>query len=328
MKWPYTGKDVTKLQLEITSFCNLKCTGCEREFNKNADTLQALREKVEKSLEGHKYKPFEIDDKFSVEKHTDTIHMTFEKVKEWFTRDTLPSLNKVIFSGAIDDPASNPELYNICDYFSNTLGCSVNVNSNGSLRMPDFWKKLGSLGITVEFALDGLEDTLPIYRVGANYNKVIQNATAFIEAGGVAVWKFIDFRHNTHQIEEAKQIAKNLGFNRFLLIKTPRPSSIDIATPYEFEDLETPTVSCKSFNEPWLYVNYDGVMSPCCYFGYNERSKYSEDNLNNSTPEEFFESSKFLNDIQSSWNTDQCNRRCYIICKLNKKNHTEITKFE
>lgn len=328
MNWQYSNKEVTKLQLEITSFCNLTCPGCERNFNKDANALKALSLKVSKFLEGHKCAPFEIDDDRSVKDHINTVHMSLEKVKKWFTKETLPKLNTVIFSGAIEDAASNPEIYDICDYFLNTLGCSISINSNGSLRTPAFWSKLGSLGITVEFALDGLEDTLSIYRIGADYNKIIINAKAFIAAGGIADWKFIDFKHNTHQIEEARLRAKALKFRKFILVKSLRPASIHLASPSDSSDTNLSSVKCKAFKEPWLYVNYDGVMSPCCYFGYNERSKYPEDNLHNGSIEDFFKSSKFLNDIQSSWDTDVCNRRCYLICKLGQKNKSEITDLQ
>ena len=56
----------------------------------------------------------------------------------------------------------------------------------------------------VIFAIDGLEDTNHLYRVNTNFNKIMENAKAFINAGGIARWDFIAFAHNEHQIEEAK----------------------------------------------------------------------------------------------------------------------------
>ena len=41
------------------------------------------------------------------------------------------------------------------------------------------------------------------------------NAKAFIEAGGKARWKMIVFKHNEHQIDEAKLLAKDMGFWEF-----------------------------------------------------------------------------------------------------------------
>ena len=33
----------------------------------------------------------------------------------------------------------------------------------------------------------------------------------YIKAGGVARWEFLVFKHNQHQIEEARQLANELG---------------------------------------------------------------------------------------------------------------------
>jgi len=38
---------------------------------------------------------------------------------------------------------------------------------------------------------------------------------SFITNGGEAGWKYIIFKHNQHQIEEAKQMSKDLGFKQF-----------------------------------------------------------------------------------------------------------------
>ena len=43
-----------------------------------------------------------------------------------------------------------------------------------------------------------------------------------INAGGKAVWQFIEFEHNYHPTDEAKQVAKNLGFTDFRVKYTAR----------------------------------------------------------------------------------------------------------
>ena len=65
------------------------------------------------------------------------------------------------------------------------------------------------------FSIDGLADTNKLYRIGINHDRVMANAKAFIEAGGKARWKFIVFRHNEHQVEEARELAKDMGFWQF-----------------------------------------------------------------------------------------------------------------
>ena len=50
----------------------------------------------------------------------------------------------------------------------------------------------------------------------------MENAKAFINAGGIARWDFIAFAHNEHQIEEAKALAEQMGFVKFRYKKSNR----------------------------------------------------------------------------------------------------------
>ena len=77
-------------------------------------------------------------------------------------------------------------------------------------------------GIEVNFSIDGLEDTNQLYRINTDYNKIIENAQAFIDAGGEAIWKFIIFEHNQHQVEQAKERAKQMGFREFSTLVSSR----------------------------------------------------------------------------------------------------------
>jgi hypothetical protein len=42
------------------------------------------------------------------------------------------------------------------------------------------------------------------------------NVKAFIDAGGNAVWEYLIFEHNEHQVEQARQMSKDLGFVIFV----------------------------------------------------------------------------------------------------------------
>jgi MoaA/NifB/PqqE/SkfB family radical SAM enzyme len=97
------------------------------------------------------------------------------------------------------------------------------VSTNGGMKSPNWWQKLATaLGSNSEitFAIDGLEDTNDIYRVNVSWSKVMNNARAFIDAGGNARWQYIVFDHNQHQVDDACKLAEKLGFTSF----TMRPS--------------------------------------------------------------------------------------------------------
>ena len=186
--WNVQIGDVTEIDLECTTYCNLACPECNRTTDK--DIISSI---------------------------LNTSHVTLENCRTWFKPTELTKLKEVRFCGAIDEALMNPELTDILDFFLDEFKIKyIDIRTNGSLRSTTWWSNfvnhLPSKHIIV-FGLDGLEDTLHIYRIGADYKKVINNAKAFIDAGGIASWQFIEFEHNKHQIEEAKQLAKELGFS-------------------------------------------------------------------------------------------------------------------
>ena len=71
------------------------------------------------------------------------------------------------------------------------------------------------MGVAINFAIDGLKDTNHIYRVKTDFDRIIDNAEAFIKAGGNAHWIMIIFDHNQHQIDEANELSKKVGFRSF-----------------------------------------------------------------------------------------------------------------
>ena len=44
----------------------------------------------------------------------------------------------------------------------------------------------------------------------------MDNAKAFIDEGGIAEWQYLKFKHNEHQVEEARKMAEDIGFDKFV----------------------------------------------------------------------------------------------------------------
>ena len=75
----------------------------------------------------------------------------------------------------------------------------------------------------VLFALDGTDkETYEYYRVKCVWEKTLENARAFIDAGGWAVWSMVQFSWNEHQLETAMDMAKDMGFLHFHTIYSNR----------------------------------------------------------------------------------------------------------
>jgi MoaA/NifB/PqqE/SkfB family radical SAM enzyme len=203
------------------------------------------------------------------------------------------TVKEINFNGTTGDNIMHPDIFNILsDVKSKTTGQIV-VSTNGSLRSKEWWHQLGVLFAgtdhKVTFGIDGLEDTHKIYRVNTDYNKIIENAKAFIAGGGRAEWQFILFDHNSHQVDACKEIAYNLGFSKFFIFYQDRfddsgmTSTVQLykkdLTPYR-DDLiikdtsqnfnkklasNYKTIDCHSLKVNWFSIYADGTVWPCCW---------------------------------------------------------------
>ena len=182
------------IQLDITARCQAMCLECAR------------------NIEGKDINP-NINT-------ADTWDMPLEIFQKAVTPDMLKhSLKKIIFNGNFGDPCIHPKFIDICQYVVDHAheDLKLNVSTNGAMFKPEHWTKVGAVlknlkRHSVIFGIDGLSDTHHIYRRNTKYENIIDNAKAFIAAGGRANWQYIIFDHNKHQTEEAKQIAKEVGF--------------------------------------------------------------------------------------------------------------------
>jgi MoaA/NifB/PqqE/SkfB family radical SAM enzyme len=166
----------------------------------------------------------------------------------------------------------NKELIEIISYITDlNPSLRMDVHTNSSARTTEWWQRLARAlprEHCVHFGIDGLEDTHHLYRVGTDFNKIIENARAFIQAGGRARWNFITFRHNEHQIDQCREMAKEIGFESFHEKQTAR----FIGEPY-FEaldrdgnvthKLEAPTEQKIAFIDRKTVENYKQAVSSC-----------------------------------------------------------------
>jgi MoaA/NifB/PqqE/SkfB family radical SAM enzyme len=155
---------------------------------------------------------------------------TLESFKAAWPKEFIQGLHKILACGNFGDPCACREFVDIYEYvreLNPRIGLAC--NTNGSLRTPEWWARLGAVmtqqqnnGNYCTFSLDGLEDTNHLYRRNTNWKKIMENAKAFIDAGGIAHWDYIVFQHNAHQVEDARQLAKDMGFRNFNVKRTTR----------------------------------------------------------------------------------------------------------
>jgi len=132
---------------------------------------------------------------------------------KFFTKDRTNNLDHVYFSGVYGDPCMNKQLPEFINCLQKWIKGNVSVDSNAGYRSPSWWETLGKTRTRIHFAIDGLEDTNHIYRRNVVWRKVWENINAFQKAGGNGQWNFIVFKHNEHQVDEAKKVAKSIGMD-------------------------------------------------------------------------------------------------------------------
>jgi len=159
--------------------------------------------------------------------------------KEFYPVEFLKNLKSVLFCGNVSDPVASSDFLEIVEYMRSLNDkLKIRIATNGSLRSTSWWERLGSLGCVCTFGLDGsTQETLEMYRRNCNFDKIVKNAEAFISSGGKARWQFIIFKHNQHQLEEAKLMAEKLGFFDFKSFNSDRFSRSPTLT-YEWKNEE------------------------------------------------------------------------------------------
>jgi MoaA/NifB/PqqE/SkfB family radical SAM enzyme len=276
----FTDKKTIRCHIELSNYCNAACSMCGRHNISNKP-------------------PYEM----KIRKDVDNSQISFEQFKQIFDQKFFDTFDfgAINMCGNRGDPITATDLFEICDYIVQMSPTTViKMATNGGLRTPKYWSKLGEVfaraapGSEVTFGVDGLEDTNHIYRQRVNFKKVMENAQAFIDAGGDARWQFLIFKHNEHQLEEAYDLSVKMGFSKFITIHTPRFAHtqegdgkkrfqfqgkdfvLETADPEfkqrqeakKFIDSEQQEgVNCKAMRINEFYIDNKGRLLPCCWIG-------------------------------------------------------------
>jgi MoaA/NifB/PqqE/SkfB family radical SAM enzyme len=270
------------LHLEPTTACNAACPLCPREtdlyFNKS----------------------------------TDVTTLSLDQVKMLCDDDFIKGLDKMFMCGNYGDPAAASSCIAIFKHFrAVNPGITLGMNTNGSLRTPEWWKELaavlsGPLDYVV-WSIDGLEDTNHIYRVNTIWCKIVENAQAFINAGGSAHWDMLVYEHNEHQLQHAEELAKVMGFTWFRSKVSKRTSTVEfINAPKSFKPSGTITgpISCSAVNEQSIYMSASGIIYPCCWQGTKTGTNINQ-----------------FDKLKASWHTNEPDKTCKDTCSGADKNN-------
>ncbi len=224
------------------------------------------------------------------------------------------------------DPIYHSDFLNLCKKLKDN-NCKISIVTNGSSKTKKWWKQLNEIldeHDKLTFSIDGLEDTNHIYRKNAKWKSIMDAIDVFSKRKCKLIWKYIVFKHNQHQIKEAKELSKKLTFDFFKLEHSDRwlgkknlmPDREFIDTYYEHQkqvliDTNYQTTmqpNCLRNKQPenLLYIDSSGDFYPCCWMGtyrykykslfspkqnqFNIKNKNLQDILSNIDVKKFFDS--------------------------------------
>jgi hypothetical protein len=213
----YSLKNLNTIQVELTANCNAMCPACDRWVRDTDNKDKTLKvgdlNPTIKPYQGSKG------------------HFTWEAWQNLFNKETLADLRMITYNGTWGDAILHPDIFSYTQHIIDTIKetdnkfCALEISTNAGLHSTDWWRELANLNkqfyqpwSKVIFCIDGLDDkTHQLYRRAVKWEKVMENAKAYIDEGGRAVWQWLQFDHNKHQTEQAEELAKELGFAEFWL---------------------------------------------------------------------------------------------------------------
>jgi len=283
---------IRKVHVELTTRCNARCPMCMRN-----------------------YRGMDFNSGYPI------CELSLEQFQTIFTPDILasimqpdPAINGRVpvrygfthgftFNGNLGDFGSARDGAEIVKYLVDH-DVPVMINTNGSVRSAEWWARLALPGVEIGWAIDGLKDTHALYRQDTDWHRIIEHASAFIRAGGRAVWRFVPFEHNRHQEQACRDLAQELGFAKFENIYdgrdngpafsrtgefshqighdpgfngTPRdikPLLENHITWYNSKIVQEPrdtlelNMQCLHQRNREIYIAADGSVYPCCFLGF------------------------------------------------------------
>lgn len=273
-------EDLKQIHLEITNNCQASCPMCSRNVNGGLENPLI------------KIKDWSIED--------------FKKI---ISIEVLNQIEGFYFCGTFGDPMMNNDLIKMCQYSKEiNPKIRIHIHTNGGARNSEWWERLAKAlpeDHLVVFGIDGLEDTNHLYRVGVNFKSLMRNVKAFIAAGGKAQWAFIRFKHNEHQLEQAREMSKELGFHSFhykessRFILEPRVKVVNRSgmithyiepstdTPLKFIDkkaienyksiVDRSVIDCVVSKSKEVYIDAHGDFYACCWLANTPYAHVSED---------------------------------------------------
>lgn len=238
-------ENIIRIEIELTSICNLKCPLCVREII---------------DLPKEKSRP---------------IITVIEQLNQY------PNLKYITIAGAISEPTSHQGLFELLSYLRKRK-IEVSLYINGDTRTDAYYIKLGMIFREmlghVYFTICGSTQELhEKYRVGSNLERVLARldiVNKYSNNKGILTW--IVFNYNEKDFEENYQRFKdkyNTEFFYTLPMNEHFQMDTDIHLPETLHKIYLDqinrndyNVKCPANKNNFVQITYDGSVVPCSLY--------------------------------------------------------------
>jgi MoaA/NifB/PqqE/SkfB family radical SAM enzyme len=240
----------TGVYIEPTNICTLKCAGCARTTFIN-----------------------------QWPQHWQNHSIDINAVMRFLDIDL--SNKKILLSGNYGDPIYHPDFIDLVARLKQR-GTKLEITTNGSHRKTAWWQELVQHFTpedSITFSIDGLPENFTEYRQNADWASICLGIEACVISSAQVIWKYIPFDYNQNNIEQARQLSLDLGFDRFFIDPSKRfddTATQDLKPNNQLVNLEYGSrldwkqnnlgpVDAKCRNGQEHFITADGYYSPCCF---------------------------------------------------------------
>ncbi len=236
----------TQVVIETTNRCNLNCPFC----------LVGMQNEL-------------------LDQHGSTSHDLMSRTQGSMSPETFDTVRKRLRDFGIKKASlhfqGEPFLNKNTSQFARLLksdGLYVGVFTNGQAFTDQIIEEIADVEIgLIRFSVDGAsEETYTVNRVGGTFEKVFENMKKVVKAhAGKKTrieWQFLALKNNEHEINTARQMAKEININFFVKgFRETNPELAPVNPEYKPHYLKKP---CSDIYKQ-LGIYWNGDVVPCCY---------------------------------------------------------------
>jgi radical SAM protein with 4Fe4S-binding SPASM domain len=207
--------------------------------------------------------------------------------------DFLNQLDKYLILANLyswGEPLLHPKIDEIVAKFHKRrifTSISSNMNINNKSKLESICN--AGLDYLIVSADGANQDVYSEYRRNGKFQLLIENLQHIVNYRNkknlkkpIIEWQFLVFRHNEHQIEQAREKAKKMGADKFSFHGGVGPGKSQSLTPELKGNLHASDSYCKQL---WhnISVQADGGITPCCHL-YRKKDDFGnmkQERLNN-----------------------------------------------